>query len=129
MNYIALTSFSGVISMAEGEVREILNDSLAKGLMKANLIKKHVPSDSTEIQKELDNANNKIAELEQEKVNLLEEIETLKANLATAKEEKVDDEQDPEGEGSTPPATPEGNNGNPDEIESTEKTTTKNNKK
>ena len=37
--FTALTSFSGKISMAEGEVREIPDPSLVKDLLKAGYIK------------------------------------------------------------------------------------------
>lgn len=38
MKYKALVSFSGVISMATDEVREISNESVAKDLLKAGYI-------------------------------------------------------------------------------------------
>lgn len=38
MQYKALVSFSGVISMATDEVREISNESVAKDLLKAGYI-------------------------------------------------------------------------------------------
>lgn len=39
MKYEAIESFSGIISMAKGEIRDIPNDALVKDLMKAKLIK------------------------------------------------------------------------------------------
>ena len=38
--YRALTSFSGIISMAQGEVREISDSALVKDLLDAGYIKK-----------------------------------------------------------------------------------------
>lgn len=39
MTYKAMISFSGLVSMAEGEVREISDSSLAKELLRCGYIK------------------------------------------------------------------------------------------
>ncbi len=46
MKYEATVSFSGIISMAKGEIREIPNEDLAKDLLKAGYIKKIEPDKS-----------------------------------------------------------------------------------
>lgn len=47
MLYKAITSFSGVLSMAEGEVREISDSSLIDDLSQAGYIIPLKPDDST----------------------------------------------------------------------------------
>ena len=51
MKYKALTSFSGLISMAEGEVREISDSSIAKDLLNAGYIMEMKPEQKTKPKK------------------------------------------------------------------------------
>ena len=81
MKYEALDNFSGVISMVKGEVREIPNESLAKDLMNAKLIKKYVVNDNKALKEELEISNKKIEELENQNKQLLAENEELKLLL------------------------------------------------
>ena len=87
MNYEAIESFSGIISMSKGEVREIPNEDLAKELMKAGFIKKYKPDNAKELKKELEEANSKIEELEKTINELNAEIESLKTSDETSNEE------------------------------------------
>ncbi len=101
MKYEAIESFSGVISMAEGEVREIPNDALAKDLIKAKLIKKYVPNDAKAIKEELETANKKIEELTLENNELKAELENLKTcpvDDADKEENAEEDEEETTGE-------------------------------
>lgn len=77
MNYIALENFSGIISMAKGQVREIPNSSLANDLVKAGFIKKYVADNTEALNAELDNASKKMAELEEKNNKLIEQIAEL----------------------------------------------------
>ena len=43
--YRALVSFSGLISMAEGEIRDIGDDAIAKDLLNAEYIEEVTPDD------------------------------------------------------------------------------------
>lgn len=45
MLYLALVSFSGIISMFKGEIREISDSSLVDDLMKAGYITPYEPTD------------------------------------------------------------------------------------
>lgn len=103
MKYEAIESFSGVISMACGEVREISNEDLAKDLLKAKLIKKYSPDDTKSLKKELDTANNRIAELESENATLVAEISSLREQLETPSEE-APEAGESETDGETPDA-------------------------
>lgn len=47
MLYRALVSFSGLISMAMGEIREITDESIAKDLLEAGHIEEMVASNKT----------------------------------------------------------------------------------
>ena len=78
MKYEAIESFSGIISMAKDEVREIPNEDLAKELMKAGFITKYKPDNAKELKKKLEEANSKIEELEKTIEELNAEIENLK---------------------------------------------------
>ena len=119
MKYEAIESFSGVISMAEGEVREIPNEELAKDLIKSGFIKKYTPNDSKSLKKELDEANKRIAILEQEKTELEEEISKLKETsdeVDSTPEEDASEENEPSEED----GNPEDENGETsDEVDST----------
>lgn len=75
MKYEAIESFSGVISMRKGEVREIPNEALAQELMEAKYIKKYVPNNAKELQKALDEANETIASLNNEIAELQKQLE------------------------------------------------------
>lgn len=77
MKYEAIESFSGIISMAKGEIRDIPNDALVKDLMKAKLIKKYTPTDEKILKDELESANSLINELTEENKMLKEQIEEL----------------------------------------------------
>lgn len=94
--YEAIESFSGIISMAQGEVREIPDETLAKDLIKSKFIKKYVPDNAKAIKEELDKANKTIEDLTNENLELKEEIETLKAQLPTAEGEKTPDKENNE---------------------------------
>ena len=79
--YRALVSFSGVISMAQNEVREITDKNLIKDLKKAGYIEEVKSTSSSELKKENE--------------TLKAELETLKAELETLKasdNEKTDEE-------------------------------------
>lgn len=78
MKYEAIESFSGIISMSKGEVRDIPNEDLAKELMKVGYIKKYKPDDAKALKKELEEAYSKIAELEKTIEELNAELENLK---------------------------------------------------
>lgn len=84
MKYEAIESFSGIISMSKGEVREIPNENLAKELMKAGFITKYKSDNAKEIKKELEDANAKIEELEKTIEELNAEIENLKTSNENA---------------------------------------------
>lgn len=77
MKYEAIENFSGIISMAKGQVREISNEALAKDLMKAKLIKKYIPTNEKSLKDELASANLIINELTEENKNLKEKLEEL----------------------------------------------------
>lgn len=51
MTYRALVSFSGLISMAMGEVREITDKSIVKDLLKAGYIEEMKPENKPEAKK------------------------------------------------------------------------------
>ena len=89
MKYEAIESFSGIISMAKGEIREIPNETLAKDLMKAKLIKKYTPTDEKVLKDELESANSLINELIEENKMLKEQIEEL--STINKESEKTDD--------------------------------------
>lgn len=76
MKYEAIESFSGIISMAKGEIRDIPNDALVKDLMKAKLIK-NIHQLMKNIKDELESANSLINELTEENKMLKEQIEEL----------------------------------------------------
>ena len=80
MKYEAIECFSGVISMRKGEVREIPNEALAQELMEAKYIKKYVPNNAKELQKALDEANETIANLNNEIVDLKKQLEEKTPN-------------------------------------------------
>lgn len=48
MSYRALTSFSGLISMSTGEIRDIEDASIAKDLLKIGYIEEYNPTQITE---------------------------------------------------------------------------------
>ena len=100
MKYEAIESFSGIISMAKGEIRNIPNEALAKDLMKAKLIKKYTPTDEKVLKDELESANSLINELTEENKMLKEQIEEL--STINKESEKTDDtpvpDEDPEKE-------------------------------
>lgn len=50
--YRALISFSGLISMAEGEIREITDDVMVKDLLNAGYIEEVAPDHPTETPEE-----------------------------------------------------------------------------
>lgn len=102
MKYEAIESFSGIISMSKGEVREIPNEDLAKELMKAGFITKYKPDNAKDLKKELEDANAKIEELEKTIDELNAEIESLKVTDETSNE------------------TPEGTSDNSDENKNEE---------
>lgn len=89
MKYEAIESFSGIISMAKGEIRDIPNEALAKDLMKAKLIKKYIPTDEKVLKDELESANSLINELTEENKMLKEQIEEL--STVNKDSEKADD--------------------------------------
>ena len=89
MKYEAIESFSGIISMAKGEIRDIPNEALAKDLMKAKLIKKYTPTDEKVLKDELKSANSLINELTEENKMLKEQIEEL--STINKESEKTDD--------------------------------------
>lgn len=89
MKYEAIESFSGIISMAKGEIRDIPNDALVKDLMKAKLIKKYTPTDEKKLRDELESANSLINELTEENKMLKEQIEEL--STVNKESEKKDD--------------------------------------
>ena len=93
MKYEAIESFSGIISMVKGEVREISNESLAKDLINANLIKKYVATNVKVLKEELDQANVVINNLTKENNELKTEIEKL-LNLIEEKKLNDDNSQD-----------------------------------
>ena len=93
MKYEAIESFSGIISMVKGEVREISNESLAKDLINANLIKKYVATNVKVLKEELDQANVVINNLTKENNELKTEIEKL-LNLIEKKKLNDDNSQD-----------------------------------
>lgn len=72
----AIESFSGIISMAKGEIRDIPNDALVKDLMKAKLIK-NIHQLMKNIKDGLESANSLINELTEENKMLKEQIEEL----------------------------------------------------
>ena len=78
MKYEAIESFSGIISMSKGEVREIPNVELAEELKKAGFIKVYKTENLKELKKELEDANLKIVELEKTIEELNAELENLK---------------------------------------------------
>lgn len=80
MKYEAIESFSGIISMSKGEVREIPNEDLAKELINAGFIAKYKPDNAKELKKELEEANSKIEELENTINELNAELESLKTS-------------------------------------------------
>lgn len=80
MKYEAIESFSGVISMSKGEVREIPNENLANELIGAGFIIKYKPDNIKELKKKLEEANSKIAEQENTINELKAEIESLKTS-------------------------------------------------
>lgn len=89
MKYEAIESFSGIISMVKGEVREIPNEALAKDLVNAKLIKEYVPQ---VLKEELKKAKEEIEQLKENNKKLLEEIETLKLqNEEISKKNDSDD--------------------------------------
>ena len=79
--YRALVSFSGVISMAQNEVREITDKNLIKDLKKAGYIEEVKSTSSSELKKENE--------------TLKAELETLKAsdNEKTDEENKNSDNE------------------------------------
>ena len=87
MKYQAIESFSGIISMAKDEVREIPNEELAKDLIKAKLIKKYDNKDPKELKKALEDANSKIEELEKTIEELNAELKSLKTSNENSDEE------------------------------------------
>ena len=94
MKYEAIESFSGIVSMTVGEVREIPNDALAKDLIKAKLIKKYVADDAKVIKEELEKANKTIEELTLENTKLKAELESLKTQPVDAGNENNNDKDD-----------------------------------
>ncbi|MBQ8892554.1 MAG: hypothetical protein IJ068_06810 [Bacilli bacterium] len=95
MKYEAIESFSGIVSMTVGEVREIPNDALAKDLIKAKLIKKYVANDAKVIKEELEKANKTIEELTLENTELKAELENLKTRPVDAdKEENAEEDEE-----------------------------------
>ena len=96
MKYEAIESFSGIISMAKGEIRDIPNDALVKDLMKAKLIKKYTPTDEKVLKDELESANSLINELTEENKILKEQIEKL--STVNKESEKKDDTPVPDKE-------------------------------
>ena len=96
MKYEAIESFSGIISMAKGEIRDIPNEALTKDLMKAKLIKKYTPTDEKVLKDELESANSLINELTEENKMLKEQIEEL--STINKESEKIDDTPVPDGE-------------------------------
>ena len=96
MKYEAIESFSGIISMAKGEIRDIPNEALAKDLMKAKLIKKYKPTDEKVLKDELESANSLINELTEENKMLKEQIEEL--STVNKESEKTDDTPVPDEE-------------------------------
>ena len=105
--YEANQSFSGIISMAVGEVREITDEALAKDLLKAKLIKKYVVSNTKQLQNELAEANKTIEELQStitEKEEIIEQIKTQinssESDLAQDNDEGSNQNNDDEPEGS-----------------------------
>lgn len=87
MKYEAIESFSGVISMSKGEVREIPNENLANELISAGFIVKYKPDNIKGLKEELKEANSKIVEQENTINELKAEIESLK----TSNEEDSDE--------------------------------------
>lgn len=87
--YEANQSFSGIIAMAVGEVREITDEALAKDLLKAKLIKKHVVSNAKQLQYELAEANKTIEELQSTITEKEEIIEQLQAQINSSESDLV----------------------------------------
>ena len=92
--YRALVSFSGVISMAKDEVREITNKDTVKDLIKAGYIEVVKSSDTKELQKEnsrlseeLQKANETIEELNKR----LEELEKVTDEMGSKEETETSD--------------------------------------
>lgn len=81
MKYEAIESFSGVISMRKGEVRDIPNEALAQELIDAKFIKKYVPDNAKELKNALDKANETITNLEKQIVELNETIANLENEI------------------------------------------------
>ena len=86
--YIAIKSFSGIISMRKNQIKEIKNKKLINDLVNAGYIEeykenspKEIKKENADLKKELDNANALI-----EKLN--NEIESLKNNETSDEEEK-----------------------------------------
>ena len=89
--YEANQSFSGIIAMAVGEVREITDEALAKDLLKAKLIKKYVISNTKQLQNELVEANKTIEELQSTITEKEEIIEQLQAQINSSESDLVQD--------------------------------------
>ena len=91
--YIALRSFSGVISMAQGEIREIPNLALANSLIKSKLIKEYKINSNKALESSLNEANETIEKLTKENDSLTEEIEKYKALLESKEEDTKDTDE------------------------------------
>ncbi len=76
--YVALRTFSGIISMTQGEVREIPNLALANSLIKSKLIKEYKINSNKALENSLNEANETIEKLTEENTRLKEEIEAYK---------------------------------------------------
>ena len=80
--YRALVSFSGVISMFQGEEREITNKETIKDLLKAEYIEEVKSTDAKTLKKENEGLKAEVDTLKEELETLRKENEELKSNVS-----------------------------------------------
>lgn len=92
MKYRALVSFSGALSMHQGEVRELNSKEIINDLLIAKYIEevKEEPNKEKELQEEIEQLKNQIEELKNSPVSAAEKIEN-QTNTETSEEKSEKD--------------------------------------